>query len=119
MDYAVLGNGTPIWAVLQSAGTSATPGSNSRLFVYDLSNPNSPVEIAQKNNTLLAPANANGNNSGAVAFGKTTYRKAIIYALDTNNGIQAFELTTVPEPSSLALLGLCCLLASGRRTARV
>lgn len=106
MDYTVLGNGIPVWAVLQSAGNSLTPGSNSRLFVYDLSDPNNPVEIAQKNNTLLVPANANGNNTGAVAFGKTTYRKAIIYAMDTNNGIQAFELVTVPEPTSVALLSI-------------
>ena len=75
-----------------------------------MTDPNNPVEIAQGNTTLLAPANANGNGTGQVKFGETTYRKAVIYALDTNNGIQAFELTTVPEPSCLALAGLCCCL---------
>lgn len=118
MDYVVLGNGIPVWAVQQTNGNSLTPGANSRLFVYDLSDPNNPVEIAQGNNTLLAPANANGNASGAVAIGKTTYRKAIIYSLDTNNGIQAFELTTVPEPTSLVLCGMgVCLMGAlrGRR----
>jgi hypothetical protein len=118
MDYVELGNGMKLWAVLQTNGTSTTPGANSRVFVYDFSDPNNPVEIAQGNTSLLAPANANINATGQVKFGKTGYRKAIIYALDTNNGIQAFELVTVPEPTSLALVGLCLGLASVSRMGR-
>ena len=116
LDYMVLGNGIPILAVLQNAGTFTGAGTTSRVFVYDMTDPNNPVEIAQKSNTTSVVAN--GNGVGNVKFGKTTYRKAVIYAMDTNNGIQAFELTTVPEPTSLVLCGMgVCLMGAlrGRR----
>ena len=54
----------------------------------------------------MTSVNANSNGTGSVSSGAITGSSAIIYALDTNNGIQAFELTGVPEPASLALLEL-------------
>jgi hypothetical protein len=41
----------------------------------------------------------------------------VIYAMATNNGIQAFQLTGVPEPGSLAMivLGSVGLMTTVRR----
>ena len=60
----------------------ATPDN---LKIYDLSNPDaSPALVIEK---LFPTDNANGNNVGAVSFGPNH-----LYALNTNNGLMAFEL---------------------------
>ena len=60
----------------------ATPDN---LKIYDLSNPDqAPTLIIEK---LFPTDNANGNNVGAVSFGPNR-----LYALNTNNGLMAFEL---------------------------
>jgi hypothetical protein len=60
----------------------ATPDN---LKIYDLSNPDqAPALIIEK---LFPTDNANGNNVGAVSFGPKR-----LFALNTNNGLVAFEL---------------------------
>lgn len=60
----------------------ATPDN---LKIYDLSNPDqAPALIIEK---LFPTDNANGNNVGAVSFGPNR-----LFALNTNNGLLAFEL---------------------------
>jgi hypothetical protein len=54
---------------------------------------------------LPGPQATNANSVGQVKFGAIVGNTATIYAMSTNNGIQAFELTVVPEPTTLALAG--------------
>lgn len=92
---------------------------DSHVSIYDVSDPSAPVFLASGNNTsgTLTP---NGNSVGELAWGATTVNgdgttSEILYAMSTNQGIQAF-VVTVPEPGafSLALLGVG-ILALRRR----
>jgi hypothetical protein len=112
MDYAVLG-GVPVLAAVNTA----TDG-ESKLWVYDMTNPALPVLLASLDN-LPGAAVANGNGVGQVKIRDTGGGNAIIYALNANNGIQAFELSGVPEPGSALLLTLgAAVLGVARRRVR-
>ena len=99
LAYTEIG-GIPILAV-QSIG-------DSHASIYDVSDPAAPIHLASGNNTL-SPA-ANGNGVGQLAWGATTNNgdgtiSRILYAMSTNQGIQAF-VVTVPEPGTLSLVAL-------------
>jgi len=65
-------------------------------------------------NTSGTPT-ANGNGVGELAWGPVTGNTATLYAMSTNQGIQAF-LVTVPEPVMLVPMGIALvLLASARK----
>jgi hypothetical protein len=66
--------------------------------LFDLST-GTPVLWDTKLTAKGDPDNANVNGTGALDFGS-----GVLFALDSNNGIVAFAI--VPEPSTLALLGL-------------
>lgn len=114
MDYMVLG-GTPILAVLDT-GASSNPASSATVSVYDVTSPLSPVLLASNRIPLTTFANTNG--TGAIAFGASSGSVVSVYAMATNNGVQAFEFDLIPEPGTLSLLGLGGLgLLARRRTA--
>jgi hypothetical protein len=46
----------------------------------------------------------NGNSSVGIAFG-TVGGNPVLYAMNTNNGIQAFQI--VPEPTTTLAAGVC------------
>jgi hypothetical protein len=94
MDYAVVA-GVPFLAI-QSTG-------DSHVSVYDMTNPLAPVMVATS--TGLSGLTSNGNATGQVKFGAISGDTATIYAMSTNQGIQAFTFV-VPEPASLSLIGL-------------
>lgn len=77
--------------------------------VYDASNPLALVLLGSGNNTLGA-LTSNINGTGDVAFGPQTDNgdgttSVKLYAMSSNQGIQAFT-ATVPEPATGAILGL-------------
>jgi hypothetical protein len=57
---------------------------------------------------------ANGNGVGDLKFGNGPDGSLRLYAMNTNNGIQAFRVV-VPEPASLVLLLGVAVLGVGRR----
>jgi len=111
MDYSVI-NGMPILATISSG--------DSRVRLYDASNPSS-LSLLTTSIFATSATNSNANGTSAVAWGDvesyngdgtTTVR---LYALNSNNGIQAFTVT-VPEPASVALIGIgICGLIGMRR----
>ena len=99
LSYTVLG-GQALLAV-QSVG-------DSHVSIYDATDPSAPIWLASGDNAV-APV-ANGNASGQLAWGAITdYGNGIVsqvlYAMSTNQGIQAFVIT-VPEPGTLTLVSL-------------
>jgi hypothetical protein len=107
-------NERPIdWAVVGGVPFLATVQSNSSLVrLYDLTNPAAPLLAGSAN--LTTTFAANGNGTGSVAFGDIVGNTATLYALNTNNGIQAFTFT-VPEPTTLGAMGGMSVLTLRRR----
>jgi hypothetical protein len=111
MDYAVVG-GVPYLAAVNTA----TAG-ESKLWVYNLSDVNAPALVGTIDN-LPGAANANVNGVGQVRFGAITGNSAVIYVLNTNNGIQAFQLQGIPEPSSFAMMAVVLITTGALRARR-
>jgi hypothetical protein len=100
MAYNVV-NGLSILATISSG--------DSRVRVYDASNPLALILLGSGNNTS-GTLTSNGNGTGDVAFGAQTDNgngttTVQLYAMSSNQGIQAFNVV-VPEPTTGALLGL-------------
>jgi hypothetical protein len=93
--------GTPLLAT-QEWGSGATTNT---VRLYDATNllSSGSVSFIQSIN-LTTSTNANGNAIGGIAFG-TVNGTPTIYALSTNNGIQALQI--VPEPSTTLAAGVC------------
>jgi len=104
MDFAVVG-GVPILATIDTIDHT--------LRILDMTNPAAPVFILQS--PYAGTITVNGNGAGQVKFGAITGDTAIIYAMSTNNGIQAFTLT-VPEPTTLGLLAGAAAMVLRRRS---
>lgn len=102
MDYAVV-NGVPLLAVIDA--------NNSLLRVYDVTVPATPTLLVSAT-TTSGTLSANGNAVGSVKFGAISGGNATLYAMSTNQGIQAFDLRGVgiPEPTGVALFGIAASL---------
>jgi Domain of unknown function (DUF4623) len=112
LAVTVLG-GIPILAV-QSIG-------DSHVSVYDVTDPAAPIWLASGNTTSGA-LTANGNGTGELAWGAVTdlgngIVSQVLYAMSTNQGIQAFVIT-VPEPGTLVLVSLLIGFAALARRPR-
>lgn len=117
MDYAEV-NGRKLLATIEmgtAAGTAGTGGYlGSTVRIYDVTDPNAPVVLTASGVTTIPTGTAlagNGNGTGSVAWGGFTTNldgtvTADLYAMTTNQGIQAFQVNVVPEPGTLAALGL-------------
>jgi hypothetical protein len=98
MDFAVVG-GKPLLAIVE-ASPDQTEAARARLFVYDMTDPSLPLAERKVGEASALPFTPGGpnqfvnlNGTGQVKFGAIEGNTAIIYAMSTNNGIQAFELT--------------------------
>ena len=91
MDFALVG-GVPLLAVLNMA--------SSVVSLYDVTVPSAPSLVASRTNTS-GTLTANGNGVGSIKWGKTTpgvpNTTATLYAMATNQGLQAFTVTVTPE----------------------
>lgn len=103
LDYTEI-NGKPFLAAMNTTTNGVS--------VWDVSNPSSPIRVAVGNTTTST--NSNGNQTGSIAWGKVTGDTATLYAMNTNNGIQAFTFTAVPEPSTWAMAGLAGAALAGQ-----
>jgi hypothetical protein len=86
---------------------------NSRVRVYDITTlPTSGTLVAlAEGNLTSGTLTGNGNGTAAVTWGLPTFNSAGVatvplYAMSTNQGIQSFNVQVVPEPATMAALGL-------------
>jgi hypothetical protein len=91
VDFATV-DGKPLIALVNTA--------NSATAVYDITppfemvDPNPNIAVANASSTT----NPNVNGTGQARFGAISGNTAILYAINTNNGIQAYTLT-LTEPA--------------------
>jgi hypothetical protein len=102
MDYVVAGG----MALLATIDTNS-----SLVRVYDMTDPNNPVLLATANNTSatvgIGGFQTNGSGLGQVKWGAFDGTNIDLYAMSSNQGIQAF-VVTIPEPGAASVLGLLC-----------
>lgn len=96
LDYTVIG-GRPVVAVIDS--------NTSQVTVLDITDPTVPLTLATGNNTTGTLA-ANGNGTGSVAWGAVVGNSAVLYAMSTNQGVQAFVFSL--PPASATTFGTGC-----------
>ena len=104
LAYCLIGT-TPLLAV-QSIG-------DSHVSIYDVTDPANPIYLTSGNNTS-GSLTANGNGTGQLAWNVTSDGTANLYAMSSNQGIQAFTIQ-VPEPASFALFSGFSLALLARR----
>jgi hypothetical protein len=106
-DFATEGNayaGFDFAAVQEKPLIALVNSANSAVAVYDITppfdsvDPNPNIAVGNASSTT----NANGNGTGQVKFGPIDNNTAIVYAMNTNNGIQAYTLTLDAAPGENA-----------------
>lgn len=95
LDYTVL-DGKALLAVVNT--------NSSVISVYDITNP-AAATLLTTGSTVTGSLTANGNATGGVQWGEVlSPTSQILYAMSTNQGVQAMVFA-VPEPSTYAMLG--------------
>ena len=99
--------GTPLLATIDSVSNIVR--------LYDATNLAAPTQLSAL--TLTTSTASNTNGTAQVVFGSLS-GQPMLYALNSNNGIQAFQI--VPEPSTTLAAGVCTvglagLMLRGRR----
>lgn len=111
--------GTPMLATVQFGGNGGTLlTSTNTVRLYDLTNVStSGLGTPLASGNIAVGSVANGNGNMGIAFG-TVNGSPVVFAMNTNNGIQAFQI--VPEPSTGmivagATVGLAAVMLRRRR----
>jgi len=110
LDYTVL-NGQALMAVVNT--------NSSVISIYDITNP-AAATLLTTGSTVSGSLSANTNATGGLQWGEVlSPTSQILYAMSTNQGIQAMVFQAVPEPSTYAMLGgasvVIGLIASRKR----
>jgi hypothetical protein len=99
----------PLLATLDISGATGT----NTVRLYDMTDPSAPILDATANLTTSFTSSA--GSVGSITFGAITGNTATLYALNVANGIQAFNVTVIPEPSGAALSLLAAAALRRRR----
>jgi hypothetical protein len=110
LDYTVI-NGQALLAVVN--------GNSSLISIYDITNP-AAATLLTTGSTVSGALTANINGTGGLQWGEMlTPTSQVLYAMSTNQGIQAMVFQAVPEPSTYAMMGgafaVIGVIASRRR----
>lgn len=97
LDYAVIA-GVPVLAVLDNNSSVVT--------VFDITNPFAPLQLASAT-TTSGTLVANANATGSVAWGPISGTSAVLYAMSSNQGVQAFQLNLGPA-AGVTAYGIGC-----------
>ena len=120
VDYVAMGPKSYL-AALRTGNAGTGAGANI-VDVYDITSTmtqlsgTSPVLVASL--SVTTGSNANPDGTGQLAWGAVTYDSvnqiysAPLYALNTNNGIQAMVFA-VPEPTTTLAAGICTIGLAG------
>jgi hypothetical protein len=101
IDFTVL-NGTSLMATINT--------NTSVISIYDVTDASNTFLLVS-GTTTTGPLSGNANATSNIVWGPVlSPTSQIIYAMSTNQGIQAMVFSTIPEPSSAAALaGMFCL----------
>ncbi len=96
LDYTVL-NGQALMAVVNT--------NSSLISIYDVTNP-AAASLLTTGSTVSGVLASNANGTGGLQWGEMlSPTSQVLYAMSTNQGIQAMVFQAVPEPSTYAVLG--------------
>lgn len=112
MDMTTIG-GVPYLAIMDMGSSGSLDGNPGTVRVYDMTNPLAPVFAAQ-GRAQVGNALANANATGQVKWGEISASSGVVYALLSNNGIQAFTFN-IPEPTTLGVFAGAAVLTLARR----
>lgn len=95
LDYTVI-NGQALLAVVNT--------NSSLISIYDITNP-AAAALLTTGSTVSGVLSPNGNATGGLQWGEMlTPTSQVLYAMSTNQGIQAMVFQAVPEPSTYAMM---------------
>lgn len=95
LDYTVI-NGQALLAVVNT--------NSSVISIYDITNP-AAAALLTTGSTVSGVLTPNGNATGGLQWGEMlSPTSQVLYAMSTNQGIQAMVFQAVPEPSTYAVM---------------
>ena len=96
LDYTVI-NGQALLAVVNT--------NSSLISIYDITNP-AAAALLTTGSTVSGVLSSNANATGGLQWGEMlTPTSQVLYAMSSNQGVQAMVFQAVPEPSTYAMMG--------------